>query len=216
MRRRITYTIFIILAILMIGGVIYVAVFNWDSVLKFLGRSTNSEVLSYEVVNTEPDTNVVKPDTNDNSPRRIVVNSGDQTTPVVPALNVFDKDDLTRMAKSFTERFGSFSNQSNFANILDLKLFMSDKMKRWADDYVFKHRVDNDSEIYYGITTKAIGSTVIDWNDDAGSGQVLINTRRREATSSTLNSTDAFSQDVIINFVKEKGAWKVDSAFWQD
>jgi hypothetical protein len=200
----------------MIGAVIYVAVFNWDSVLKFLGQNPDSEELPYEEVNNQPVQNNPQAVVNNNNPPRRVVADPIANQPVAPAANVFDKDDLTRMAESFAERFGSFSNQSNFANILDLKLFMSEKMKKWADNYITTHRGENDSEIYYGITTKAIGHKVIDWNDDAGTGQVLVNTRRREATSSTLNSANAFSQDVLINFVKERGAWKVDSAFWQD
>jgi hypothetical protein len=215
MRRRITYTIFIILGILMIGAVVYVAVFNWDSVLKFLGQNPEKEALPYEEVNNEPVQNTAKPVVNSNEPRRVVVDPLD-TSPAAKADNSFGKDDLTRMAESFAERFGSFSNQSNFANILDLKLFMSDKMKKWADKYITAHRAGNNSEIYYGITTKAIGHTVVEWDDDAGTGQVLVNTRRRESTSTTLNSTDAFSQNMLIYFIKEKGAWKVDSAFWQD
>ena len=30
------------------------------------------------------------------------------------------------------------------------------------------------------------------------------------------NQSDVFNQDIIIEFAKETGAWKVDNAFWQN
>ncbi|RLC38905.1 hypothetical protein DRH27_01075 [Candidatus Falkowbacteria bacterium] len=127
----------------------------------------------------------------------------------------FTKDDLSRMAESFAERFGSYSNQSNFNNIVDLKLFMSEEMKEWADSYVSGQRGRQiASDIYYGITTKAVGREIREYDDDAGQASVFVQTRRREATSSTSNTSKVFDQDIIIKFIKEKGAWKVDGANW--
>ncbi|MEA3398472.1 MAG: hypothetical protein U9R06_01880, partial [Patescibacteria group bacterium] len=127
------------------------------------------------------------------------------------------KEELTRMAASFVERFGSYSNQSNFSNIIDLRIFMSSRMQRWADNYVGNQRLKYSSDgIYYGITTKAIAQEVIEFDDHIGQAVILVNTRRREAISSTNNTQKVFSQDVVINFLLEKGAWKVDSANWAD
>jgi len=127
----------------------------------------------------------------------------------------FTKDDLSRMAASFAERFGSYSNQSNFNNIVDLKLFMSEEMKEWADSYVSSQRGKQiASDIYYGITTKAVAREIREYDDDAGNASVFVQTRRREATSSTSNTSKVFGQDIIIRFIKEKGAWKVDDANW--
>jgi len=127
----------------------------------------------------------------------------------------FTKDDLSRMAASFAERFGSYSNQSNFNNIVDLKLFMSEEMKEWADSYVSGQRGKPiASDIYYGITTKAVAREIREYDDDAGKASVFVQTRRREATSSTNNTSKVFGQDIIIRFIKEKGAWKVDGANW--
>ena len=128
----------------------------------------------------------------------------------------FTKEDLSRMAGSFAERFGSYSNQSNFNNIVDLKLFMSERMKEWADNYVGAQRVkETATDIYYGITTKAVAEEIREYDDDSGKASVYVQTRRREATSSTNNTSKVFGQDIIIKFIKEKGAWKVDGANWQ-
>lgn len=134
-----------------------------------------------------------------------------------PKLSEIDviKDDLKRMAFSFAERLGSFSNHSNYGNINDLKLFMSSKMKDWADKYVEEAIArGGDSTIYYGITTKAIAAEIRQFDNDEGRAEIFVKTKRREATGATGNAA-SFYQDVLIAFVKESGAWKVNSAYWQ-
>lgn len=123
--------------------------------------------------------------------------------------------DLSRMAASFAERFGSYSNQSNFKNIDDLKIFMSSRMVKWSDNYVDQLKQQGGtSSIYYGITTKAIFQEVQDFDDDVGKALILVKTLRQEATGTMSNKSD-FSQDIVISFIKQGSAWKVDSANWQ-
>lgn len=125
------------------------------------------------------------------------------------------QEDLKRMAGSFAERFGSYSNQSDYGNIRDLKLFMSSNMKEWADKYIQESIAKNtNSDIYYGITTKAVSKTVQLFDEDGGRSEVLVKTQRRESTGSTANAVN-FYQNIIVSFVKEKSVWKVDSAYWQ-
>ncbi len=129
----------------------------------------------------------------------------------------FGQADLERMARSFAERFGSFSNQSNFSNILDLKMVMSDNMQSWADAYVDKNRKSNAvNELYYGITTKALSTKVKNFDDSKGRAEIIVETRRREAVGTTNNASELFNQEILITFVKENQAWKVDSAYWQE
>lgn len=124
--------------------------------------------------------------------------------------------DLERMASSFAERFGSYSNQSNYSNINDLKIFMSTKMQNWADNYVGQIREQGGiSAIYYGITTKALFQEVEEFDDDAGRAKIVVQTQRREATGTMANTT-SFYQNIIISFVRTGKAWKVDSANWQE
>ncbi len=128
-----------------------------------------------------------------------------------------EKDDLIRMSASFSERFGSYSNQSNFSNVIDLKMFMTEKMRKWADEYVKSQRVaSTDSSIYFGITTKAIKEDLKKYDDDTGYAEVMVSTRRQEARNTRINVSNAFSQNILITFKKENGAWKVDSAYWNE
>jgi hypothetical protein len=152
-------------------------------------------------------------------PRRIVViEDQEQNQAQTPAASSgeFGKEDLMRMAASFTERFGSYSNQSNFSNIIDLRIFMSQKMKKWADSYVESERIkDAANDIYYGITTKAIAKDLKEYDDDLGRARVTVMTRRREATVTTGNFSNVIDQNIEIYFIRENGVWKVDNALWE-
>jgi hypothetical protein len=125
------------------------------------------------------------------------------------------KTDLSRMAAAFAERFGSYSNQSNFENILDLKNFMTNQMQAWADDFIAKSRAERpDTSIYWGVTTKALKTTILNFDETKGVAEILVSTQRREATGTTTNAR-IYYQDIAIKFVKENGVWKVDEAIWK-
>jgi len=123
--------------------------------------------------------------------------------------------DLGRMAASFAERFGSYSNQAGFANISDLQVFMTSNMQKWSLDYVEQMKKKQaDNMIYYGISTMAVTSEMQEFDDGEGKALALIKTQRRESFNSFENSK-TFYQDIIIYFAKENGVWKVDKAVWK-
>lgn len=126
-------------------------------------------------------------------------------------------NDLKIIAMSFAERFGSFSNQSNYSYLKDLKVFMSTKMQQWADDYIAKAQAEATSNaIYQGMSTKALSAS----NEGSISGgsreaKVIVKTQRQDATGVTSNA-GSYYQDLMVNFVKENSTWKVDGAYWQE
>jgi hypothetical protein len=132
---------------------------------------------------------------------------------VTPVKTSVSGNDLKKMGASFAERFGSFSNQSNYENISDLKLFMTESMKVWADDFIAKSQKDY-SGIYYGISTTAVSEEVRSFDDSGGTGVILVKTQRRESTGQMSNSA-VFYQSLLISYKKVDGAWKVDRAEWQ-
>lgn len=130
-------------------------------------------------------------------------------------VNVVRSEDLKKIASSFTERFGSYSNHSDFSNILDLRIFMTESMKKWADKYVEELRGNNSADdIYFGVTTKSVSSEENFFDDYAGEAEILVKTQRKESTG-TMKNSRVYYQNILISFIKEKGAWKVDSAYWQ-
>ncbi len=143
--------------------------------------------------------------------KKIVTISGKDTS---EEKNSLKENQLKRTASLFVERLGSYSNQSNFSNVADLKIYMSDKMRRWADDFIEKNNIDRDISVYYGITTKSISQKMELIDEDNGRATVSVNTLRRES-GGDLVQDNSFYQEALVSFVLEDGFWKVDSANWK-
>lgn len=126
----------------------------------------------------------------------------------------YNENDFKQLARSFAERFGSYSNQSNYGNIEDLKILMSSKMKIWANDYVKELRNNNSySGSFYGITTKSlIEPSLNNFSLESGKVEVLLSVQREEISTS---EPKLYNQDIKIVFIKESGEWLVDEAIWQ-
>lgn len=125
-------------------------------------------------------------------------------------------NDLGKISMSFAERFGSFSNQSNYGNFTDLKILMTDSMKAWADKYVegLKNQTANNTA-YYGIITKALTYEVKSFDNSAGQAEILIATQRRESTEN-INGGDPYVQNLSLSLVKVNGEWLFDKAYWEN
>ena len=123
--------------------------------------------------------------------------------------------DLERIAASFSERFGSYSNQSSYSNIDDLSIFVTENMVTWSKNYISQLKKQNtNNSIYFGISTKSIVTELKSFDEDAGTAEILVKTQRVESTG-TINNSKNFYQDILIDFVKQSGSWKVDKAYWQ-
>jgi hypothetical protein len=119
---------------------------------------------------------------------------------------------LKSMAESFAERLGSYSNQSNFDNIGNLKVLMTSSMRSWADKYVAEQRKNPYSGVYQGVTTQAITSNIKDFDSAGGKADIVVQTQR-VTTVGTSNPTTA-TQDITITLVEQNGNWLVDNATW--
>lgn len=224
MNRKFLGVLTILAGLLILVGVVYVVFLGEFSISDFFGGEEQVEEVTEEQVETGDKTtdNVI---VKTRVPEAVIrerptaTNPGAQEIEEVKTSEVdqFNKADLQRMAASFAERFGSYSNHSNFSNIVDLKVFMSSKMEQWADSYVFEQRKKGlNKAIYFGITTKSVSEEVKTFDDDVGVASILVSTRRQEYTGSTSNLSNTYDQDVLIKFVNERGAWKIDDAVWQE
>jgi hypothetical protein len=126
-----------------------------------------------------------------------------------------NEKDLIKIAQSFAERFGSYSNYSNYSNFSDLKIFMTNKMKSWAENYVSDLKLSSQgSNEYFGVTTRAVFSKIKEYNEAASRAVIIVSTNRRESTGQ-VNEGQAYNQDIEITLKKSGGSWLVDSAYWQ-
>jgi flagellar basal body-associated protein FliL len=120
------------------------------------------------------------------------------------------------IAEAFAERFGSYSNQSNYANLDDLSVFMTESMTDWVNN-TYKENLKQqnpDFNTYYAIETKAISKQVENLDEVAGEAEVIVKTQRQEFNND-INNSEVFYQDVLLEFVKVDDQWKVDGAYWQ-
>lgn len=118
---------------------------------------------------------------------------------------------LESLARAFAERYGSFSSESELANLRDILDFMSSGLQVKTESYIVSVKPSVD---YYGITTRVLAVEVVALDDTGGTAEVSVSTQRSEAKSSPQN-TNTFYQTLLLDYVKEGGLWKVTSAVWQ-
>ncbi len=118
--------------------------------------------------------------------------------------------DIISLSKVFVERYGSYSNESDFANIKDVLPIMSEAFANRSQSFI-----DNNvaPEEYYGVTTRVISVKADDIDDGSEVGSAIITTQKEETKDSPQNSEVRY-QEIELEFVKEAGVWKVDSANW--
>ena len=137
-------------------------------------------------------------------------------TPPPARREAVTEDDLKRLASSFVERYGSYSNQSGYANTRELEIFMSQSMKAWANNYVEQARSQNKpTDIYYGLTTKSVVVITKQFDEYAGRAEFNVQTQRKESTAVGANFR-TFQQNALVAMIKEGGAWKVDGVKWEE
>ncbi len=123
--------------------------------------------------------------------------------------------DVLFVAQSFAERFGSYSNQSDYRNFDDLEVFMTDSMNDWILKYKEELKKENPGiDTYYAVETKAISSEFTELDEEAGTAEVIIKTQRQEFENDITNPR-IFYQDILLQLVKVDDQWKVKGAYWQ-
>ncbi|HTX86922.1 MAG TPA: hypothetical protein VMC41_02575 [Candidatus Nanoarchaeia archaeon] len=144
------------------------------------------------------------------------------TTPAVPAKqtkaapasnDTITQTNLVKIAESFAERLGSYSNQSNFSNITELKLYMTPSMRAWADSYIAANQKAAYSGVYQGVTTHAISAETQDFDNTKGQADILVHTQKVSQTG-TAGPVISY-QDIVVTFVKQGNNWLVDNAVWK-
>ncbi len=117
---------------------------------------------------------------------------------------------VTTVAKSFTERYGSYSNEAKFQNLLDLFPLMTAAFVEKTKGFI-----ENSSlpDSYYGVTTRVLTVTVEQLNEQAGEAIILMQTQREMGEGSTQNTKVSY-QEIRLTLKQEAKIWKVDSADW--
>lgn len=121
---------------------------------------------------------------------------------------------LEAIARTFAEKFGSFSTMGNFENIYDLEFFMTADMKEWAKKYLKDNAVKPGAE-FYGVTTRALKTEIVAMDDDETQAQIVVTTQREETRGSIAGRKNITYQKLVIDFLKIENEWKVNAANWK-
>jgi hypothetical protein len=148
-----------------------------------------------------------------NNAQTVVINTNTAAANQNTNAQADDQVAMVRLANLFTERFGSYSSEAEFQNIIDLKKFMTAKMQSWADTYVAAQKETLDSQsTFISITAKVLSTTV---NSFSETKSEVRSTTSRTEEGANINGTRTYNQDIVLQLLKQDNDWKVDSAFWQ-
>ena len=160
-------------------------------------RTEPAEEISPTVVDTSAEVITVNVSTNTIS----------TTSPTVEPVDLT----LKQLSELFAERYGSFSSDSNFQNVTELKPYMTDKMKIAADSYVDSEQGDSSPD-FKSIVTKVLSTNI--GSTSGGEVEVRLSTQRIESGDSFADN-DIYYQDIILDLVQDGDQWLVNSAIWQ-
>lgn len=202
--------ILIFVALLVLGGAGLFSVYRFYPGLLSLPNTnaqanTNTGTINQNGVsqNTNSNLNALP---NSNQPQGntnvVNVNLGGEPRP--------DEDRVLALGRSFTERYGSFSNQNDFENLERLMIYMTKRLQTETNQFIASQE-GKDNSVYYGVTTSVVSLSVEKL--EAQRSVVLVDTRRRESKEGS--TTEVFSQTARIVLVKEAGEWLVDKFEWQ-
>ncbi len=140
-----------------------------------------------------------------------------QNTPAVPAESTPEQkseSSALASASSFAEIYGTYSNQSNYANIENVLPLASSQYRQELSASLASLRASyKPGATYEGTTTVVVNKIAEALNDAAGTAIVLVKTQRKISSGTQANYTVKY-QDIRLNLVKEGDGWLVDSAKW--
>lgn len=170
-------------------------------------------VIWWMFLRQKPQTSVVSQDTPQHLPQR--------TTPSVStpetAVDAPQAQEVsaTTVARTFAERMGSYSSESNFQNVEDVLGVVTESLASQLKKDAARERAAMPSETggYYGISTLYLGAKTTEQSDT--SIALLVQTQREESFGSPGNSSIRY-QSLELTLVKEGESWKVNTYTWQD
>ena len=113
---------------------------------------------------------------------------------------------------TFAERYGSFSSEGNYVNIIDLTPMITERYRRELEALVARERTKSPSSAFSSTQTQVIRADVQLANDAATRGTVQVTTQR---TSRENGAERTFAQVLDLDVLKTSGGWLVDRGVWE-
>ncbi|MCX6781646.1 MAG: hypothetical protein NTW66_00775 [Candidatus Magasanikbacteria bacterium] len=115
------------------------------------------------------------------------------------------KNGAKQMAKIFTERYGTYSSDSDFANIREVETLVT--MSYWSE--LEKKIGTGKPAVFLGVTTNAVASDVVEY----ASGKAMVEVSAQRITTKG-SSTTQTNEKAKVWLVETKGIWLVDKFEW--
>lgn len=113
----------------------------------------------------------------------------------------------------FVERFGSYSSESDLANIEDVLSLATTSYQSELETLINEVRSGTQNSTYYGVTTRVISKKMTVYDEAAGTASFDVVTQREESIGSVQESTVRY-QTIRLELRREDGVWKIASATW--
>lgn len=161
-------------------------------------------------------------------PQQAPVQTVTQTTQALPkttetTTTTVDPADIPKVqevsagtvARTFVERIGSYSSESDYQNVDDVLGLVTEGLKATLERDAAKARSQAPKEDsgYYGISTSYVGAKTQEESDTQIT--LLVQTQREESFGTPGNSSVRYQQVELV-LVKNGDTWKVDSYTWKD
>lgn len=118
------------------------------------------------------------------------------------------------LATLFVERYGSYSNQSNFQNLEDLLPLMSESFRAKTEQQLEEmRRTTPPPTEYIGVTTRVLSVAESSYDLSRGAAAFRVSVQKSEVKGTAPPVITYPAIDVTL--VREGAVWKVSSAVWQ-
>ncbi len=119
---------------------------------------------------------------------------------------------LSTVGKIFVERYGSYSSESDLANIEDILPLATTRYQTELENFIEDSRAGGSATTYYGVSTRVLSVEVTE--STAGTATLTVLTQREESRGSVQDASIRY-QSIVLELVKTGDTWLVDSAIWQ-
>ncbi|MEI7740965.1 MAG: hypothetical protein WCJ29_00500 [bacterium] len=145
------------------------------------------------------------PQTSETKPEELVI----PLAPVTKEQTAAQKNrNMSTFAMQFVERFGSFSSEANYQNIVDLYPVMTSSFAAEMKSFITNSIA---SKEFYGVTSRVLVPVKVTSNTGT-SASVVVSAHRTEVKGTAPEKV--YDQDIKMTLVKSGEEWLVDSAVW--
>ena len=125
-------------------------------------------------------------------------------------IQINDEELYTKqLAKIFTERFNTYSNQNDNVHIEEVESLVTESMYDWIETNKMKY-----SENYEGVTSQVLSTEVLEFDEEKSVVLLGVKQNIQKEIEGVLDAETEI-KDARVELVKENGSWLVDGFFWE-